>query len=351
MMTEWIQRPFVALALLAVGMAFIPLNDAFIKLMSGHLSLAQISVIRGIMSLAILAFVSTGFRSMFALSGAEFVQFFARGMCLVVAMVLFFAALGSLPLPTCVAIFFVAPLLITLFSVPFLGERIGIHRSLSVLAGMAGVLLIIRPGTDSFQQETLLVLAAALSYALFQIWTRRLKSVGNLEAMVTVQHVAYTVVSAPVFVFNLLAPVPPTGNGALDFILRAPVMPGMIDWIYLAACAVMVLFLSWVSSNAYRHVEASFIAPFEYAAIPFAVIWGILIWQDWPDALAWAGMVLILAGGLYTVYRERQQNSTVMSETPMPASTAAAHPAEEDMPGFEMPDSTMQDPEKDADAG
>ena len=124
MMTEWIQRPFVALALLAVGMAFIPLNDAFIKLMSGHLSLAQISVIRGIMSLAILAFVSTGFRSMFALSGAEFVQFFARGMCLVVAMVLFFAALGSLPLPTCVAIFFVAPLLITLFSVPFLGERI-----------------------------------------------------------------------------------------------------------------------------------------------------------------------------------------------------------------------------------
>ena len=141
------------------------------------------------------------------------------------------------------------------------------------------------------------------------------------------------------------------GNGALDFILRAPVMPGMIDWIYMAACAVMVLFLSWVSSNAYRHVEASFIAPFEYAAIPFAVIWGILIWQDWPDALAWAGMVLILAGGLYTVYRERQQNSTVMSETPMPASTAAAHPAEEDMPGFEMPDPAMQDPEKDADAG
>ena len=113
-----------------------------------------------------------------------------------------------------------------------------------------------------------------------------------------------------------------------------------------AACAVMVLFLSWVSSNAYRHVEASFIAPFEYAAIPFAVIWGILIWQDWPDALAWAGMVLILAGGLYTVYRERQQNSKVMSETPMPASTAAAHPAEED-----MSDSTMQDLKKNADAG
>jgi hypothetical protein len=97
----------------------------------------------------------------------------------------------------------------------------------------------------------------------------------------------------------------------------------------------MVLFLSWVSSNAYRAVEASFIAPFEYAAIPFAVIWGILIWQDWPDMLAWAGMGLILVGGLYTVYRERQLNTTVMSDTPMPASTAAGHPPEDDMPGHE----------------
>lgn len=332
-MAEWMQRPLVALMLLALGMAFIPLNDAFIKLMSVRLPLAEITLIRGVMTLAILAVASTGIRAMFALSLSDFSRFFARGMCLVVAMVLFFTALGSLPLPTCVAIFFIAPLLITVLSVPFLGERIGIHRSLSVLAGMAGVMLIIKPGTDAFRSETLLVFGAALSYALFQIWTRRLKSVGNLEAMVTVQHVAYTLAAAPFLVFNFLAPLPPSGNGTLDFMLRAPIMPGVVDWLFLLACAVMVLFLSWVSSNAYRHVEASFIAPFEYAAIPFAVVWGILIWQDWPDRLAWAGMGLILAGGLYAVYRERQQNTMVMSETPMPASTAAAQPPETDMPG------------------
>ena len=324
MMTEWIQRPFVALALLAVGMAFIPLNDAFIKLMSGHLSLAQISVIRGIMSLAILAFVSTGFRSMFALSGVEFVQFFARGMCLVVAMVLFFAALGSLPLPTCVAIFFVAPLLITLFSVPFLGERIGIHRSLSVLAGMAGVLLIIRPGTDSFQQETLLVLAAALSYALFQIWTRRLKSVGNLEAMVTVQHLCYFVVGALMVVANIIWPVPPTGNSTLDFLLRGPALMAPTDWLFVLICCLSVLFLSVASSNAYRSVEASVIAPFEYTAIPFGAFWGVVIWGEWPTTNAWLGMVLILFGGIYTLYRENIRNIDVATSTPMPAAAAVA---------------------------
>ena len=334
-MTEWMQRPVIALLMLAAGMAFIPLNDALFKLMSARLPLAEITFVRGLMTMVILAVVSNGFRAMSSLSAAEFWQFFARGLCLVVAMVLFFVALGSLPLPTCVAIFFISPLLITLLSVPFLGERIGIHRSLSVLAGMGGVLLIIKPGTDAFQPETLLVFGAALSYALFQIWTRRLKSVGNLEAMVTVQHVAYVAAATPALIYNFLAPLPPSGSATLDFMLRAPTMPGLIDWLFIAACAVMVLFLSWVSSNAYRAVEASFIAPFEYAAIPFAVIWGILIWQDWPDMLAWAGMGLILVGGLYTVYRERQQNTTVMSDTPMPASTAAAHPPEQDMPGHD----------------
>ena len=84
------------------------------------------------------------------------------------------------------------------------------------------------------------------------------------------------------------------------------------------------------SSNAYRSVEASLIAPFEYTAIPFAVIWAIVIWGEWPDALSYLGMTLILAGGLYTIWRERARDVEVMTATPMPASTAAAQPGEEE---------------------
>ena len=327
-MSGLMQRPFIALGLLALGMGVIPLNDAFIKLMSERLPLAEIVLARGVLALLIIAVFSSGISSMLNLPRRDFWQFFGRGMCLVVAMALYFIPLGSLPLPTVISIFFVSPLLITLLSVPFLGERIGVHRILSVCIGLAGVLLIIRPGTADFKAEAVIVFGAALAYALFQIWTRRLKAVGNLSAMVSVQQVCYIVAALPVLLVNLIWSRPPSDNVSLDFMLRAPAMPDGQDMLFLGFCTLAVLLLSVASSNAYRSVEASIIAPFEYTAIPFAVIWGILIWNEWPDALSWAGMGLILAGGLYTVYRERQREVEVMSGVPMPASASASRPAE-----------------------
>ena len=329
-MTGWMQRPFVALALLAFGMGMIPLNDALIKLMSVYMPLAEIAFIRGILSMIVLATFTGGVRSMLALPPRVFWSFFGRGMCLVLAMILYFVPLGSLPLPTVITIFFVSPLLITLLSVPLLGERIGVHRILSVVMGLVGVLIIIRPGTEEFQIESVVVFGAALSYAAFQIWTRRLKSVGNLSAMVTVQQLCYITGFLPILLINYFLPRAPSKNATLDFLFRAPVMPGMQDWLFLAVCTLAVLFLSMASSNAYRSVEASLIAPFEYTAIPFAVVWGILIWGDWPDAMSYLGMTLILAGGLYTIWRERARDVEVMTAAPMPASTSAAQPVEED---------------------
>ena len=331
-MSGFMQRPFVALGFLALGMGVIPLNDAFIKLMSDRLPLAEIVLVRGVLALLIMAMFSRGISSMLELPRRDFWQFFGRGMCLVVAMAFYFIPLGSLSLPTVISIFFVSPLLITLLSVPLLGERIGVHRILSVCMGLAGVLLIIRPGTADFRAESVIVFGAALAYALFQIWTRRLKAVGNLSAMVSVQQVCYIAATVPVLLVNFIWPRPPSDNVSLDFMLRAPAMPEAQDMLFLGFCTMAVLFLSVASSNAYRSVEASIVAPFEYTAIPFAVIWGILIWKEWPDTLSWAGMGLILAGGLYTVYRERQQQVEVMSGAPMPASASASQQAEDEAP-------------------
>ena len=114
---EWFARPYVALCFLAIGMAVIPLNDALIKLLGDTMPLGQIVTIRSLMSLALIALFSSGLRRMMGLSRAVFWQFVGRGMCLVVAMVLFFASLGSLSLSSAVAIFFTAPLMIALLSV------------------------------------------------------------------------------------------------------------------------------------------------------------------------------------------------------------------------------------------
>jgi hypothetical protein len=117
-----------------------------------------------------------------------------------------------------------------------------------------------------------LVMASAVCYALFQIWTRRLKSVGNLQAMVTVQHYCYLLSALPFFILNWLMTWELSGNPSLDFLLRPAVAPTATDLIYLGICAFAVLFLSTASSNAYRSVEASLIAPFEYTASPVCVL-------------------------------------------------------------------------------
>jgi drug/metabolite transporter (DMT)-like permease len=124
-------------------------------------------------------------------------------------------------------------------------------------------------------------------------------------------------------VANVIWPASPTGNTTLDFLLRGPVLMSVTDWLFISICCVSVLFLSVASSNAYRSIEASVIAPFEYTAIPFGAFWGVVIWGEWPATTAWIGMLLILFGGIYTLFRENIRNVDVATSVPMPAAAAA----------------------------
>ena len=328
MITDKISTPFFALGLLTIAMGIIPLNDALIKLMSEEVPLGQIVAIRAVVTLGLLGIFSHSLRSMLVLPARVFWLFFARGMCLVLAMVLFFVSLGSLPLASVIAIFFVSPLIITVLSVPLLGEKIGLHRLTAVIAGMLGVLFIIQPGGLEFQIETLFVVGAAFSYAVFQIWTRRLKTVGNLGGMVAVQHVCYLAVGLIFTAVNFIWPIDYSGNPTVDFLLRSPTSMSYTHIFYVVICSFSVLLLSFASSNAYRSVEASLIAPFEYVAIPLGVVWGILIWNEWPDKMALVGIGLVLSGGLYTLYRENIKSVDLVTSSPMPATAAIAQPTE-----------------------
>ena len=321
-MIDRLSRPTYALGMLGLAMAVIPLNDALVKIMSSHISLGQIVMVRALLCLLLVLLFSRGFKAVISLPSPILLQFIGRSMCLVFAMLLFFVSLGSLPLANVIAIFFIAPMLITLLSVPLLGETIGLHRLASVSVGMLGVIVIIQPVGSNFQLENLLVIGAAMSYALFQIWTRRLKSDGTLSAMVMVQHFCYLVAGTLMMVANVIWPYEPTGNTTLDFLLRAPVMMIISDYLLIFICCISVLFLSVASSNAYRSVEASVIAPFEYTAIPFGAFWGVVIWGEWPTPSAWLGMLLILFAGLYTLYRENIRDVDIVTSAPMPSAAA-----------------------------
>lgn len=324
MWQDFFHKPVIVLALFAFGMAIIPINDALIKLMSVYLSLGQVMLVRAIFSIIIIMFLTRGISKMFTLPKHVFWLFVGRAMCIVVAMISFFAALGSLPLATAISIFFVSPLFITLLSVPFLGETIGIHRAIAVLIGMVGMIIIIQPGGDEFRPETLLVVLSAFSYAMCQIWTRRLSGMGDLATMVSVQQICYLVVGGLMVVINLVMQRPDSDNPTIDFLMRAPATASLTDYLFILICGISVLVLSATSAHAYRVLEASVIAPFEYVAIPSGIFWGMLIWDEWPETSAWIGMVLILIGGLYMVYREKARDVDVTLSSPMPASAASS---------------------------
>jgi drug/metabolite transporter (DMT)-like permease len=227
-----------------------------------------------------------------------------RGCCVVFANFCFFIGLAAMPLADAVAVFFVSPLIITVFSVVFLGETVGPRRWMAIAMGMIGVLIVLRPGTAAFQIASLLPLVAAFGYATLHILTRRIGATENATAM------AFYIQLTFIFVSGSASLV--TGDGryevfdhpSMEFLFRAWAWPGTRDIVLMMMLGVTSALGGFTISQAYRRSEAAFVAPFEYAAMPMAVFWGLTVFGEWPDGVAWAGIGLIMVSGLVLIWRE-----------------------------------------------
>ena len=181
-------RTTVGIAFVVVAVFFISVNDMLIKQLSGAYPLHEMVFIRSavgiVFSLAILQFEG----GIAMLRTRQPGLHIARGIFIVGANMAFFAALAAMPLADATALFFVAPLFITLLSVPFLGESVGPRRIGAVIVGFIGVLVMLRPGNfvtqaASDQLILLLPIIGALAYACMQILTRRLGAASTASAM------------------------------------------------------------------------------------------------------------------------------------------------------------------------
>ncbi len=242
----------------------------------------------------------------------------ARGLLLVIANVCYFLALAALPLAETAAIFFVAPLFITMLSVPFLGERVGPWRWAAVIMGLAGVVVMLRPGDGLVEIVALLPIVAALAYAIMQILTRRLGVTDRASALAFYVQLCFIVVSAT---FGLIAGdgrFAGGGHPSMEFLLRAWAWPSAIDALLILTCGILIGTAAYLLSQAYRIAEANLLAPFEYTAMPLAVLWGVLWWGEWPDATAFLGIALIVGAGLLVFYRETLHGQLFAARRPMP---------------------------------
>ena len=178
-----------------------------------------------------------------------------------------------MPLGEATAIFFVAPLFITALSVPFLGERVGIRRWISVAAGLIGVVVIMRPGTEAFRYAALAPVLAAFAYASMQITARKLGMTERASTMAFYVQVTFLLVcTASGLVVGDGRFAEGIDSPTLLFLLRAWTTPAQTDGAVMIGVGVLSACGAYLISQGYRLAEATTVTPFEYIALPLAIL-------------------------------------------------------------------------------
>ena len=297
-----------ALCALGAAIAF-SLNDVGIKFLSGDFPLHEVVFIRTLIGMGLFLVVLMPLNGGLSLMrtnrlGANLL----RGVCAVTANLMFFLGLSAMPIADAVAIFFVSPLIITIFSVIFLGEYVGPRRWSAVVLGLIGVVIVIRPGTDAFQIASLLPLIAAVGYGFLHIITRQIRATESAATLTFYTLITFLLSSALIGLLLGHGRYDGYGHPALGFLLREWSMPATPDFpiFLLIGCASVAG--GMLISEAYRKSDAAFVAPFEYISLPLAIFWGVTVFDEFPDLIAISGMVLIIGSGLYMVWREAQIN-------------------------------------------
>ena len=295
------------------GMAAISLNDVLIKQLSGGYALHQIVFARATIALIFTLFLVQMEGGFSILKTRNPVLHGIRGLMLVISNMSFFVALSVMPLANVTALFFAAPLFITLLSIPLLGEKVGVMRMGAVVVGFIGVIIMQRPWEGSSTADIdrivlLMPVLAALTYALNQIFTRKLGATTKAAALAVYVQGAFILISVG---FYAVAGDGRYAQGATDpsvqFLLRAWIWPSASDCYLLIGLGFNAAIIGYCLSQAYRLADAATVAPFEYIGLPLAVMWGWLFWAELPEWEVWLGMLLIMGAGLFVFLREQQK--------------------------------------------
>ena len=209
-----------------------------------------------------------------------------RSLFMFATTVLFFVGIDFLPLTTAATIMFMSPVIVTILSIPLLGEQVGPRRWMGIAIGFAGALVVMRPGTESLQLGMLVVLAAAFTNALYQVFTRKL---GTRDSPMT-----------SLFYTGLI--------GAMVTTVAAPFYwqpVAAFDWLLFVFAGIAGGIGHLCLIRAFRHAPASVVAPFSYSSLLWATLFGYVVFGDLPDGWTLSGAAMIIGSGLYIFHREQ----------------------------------------------
>ena len=259
--------------------------DLCAKWLLADYSLPQFIFLRSIFGLLFFLFSARFHGGFGSLKTNRWPWHFLRTLLATGAMFGFFYGLSRMPLVNALTIAFTAPLFVTALSVPFLGEHVGWRRWLAVVVGFIGVLIVLRPGAGMFTPAALGVIIAALCYAGLALTARKLAATESTFAL------SVYVVTGPFLISGATLP----GNFTI---------PTLTGWFLFALAGLCSVFAWFGIIGGYRRAPPAMLAPFEYTALIGAATAGYLIWNEIPDLWVIAGGLVIIASGLFIVYRE-----------------------------------------------
>jgi drug/metabolite transporter (DMT)-like permease len=289
---------------MVLAMLGFAIEDSFIKLLSLDIPVGQILGLLGIGGAAIFAvMVRAQDQALFprtALSGTVLL----RNAGELFGTLGFVTAIALIPLSTASAILQATPLVVTLGAALFLGDPVGWRRWTAILVGFAGVLLVIRPGFDGFDILSLFALQGVIGLAIRDLATRRVPAT----------------TSSMQLSFLAFLTLVPTGAVLLVVSGTPLVRPEPMHWLLMGGAVAFGVVSYYGIVAAMRIGEISFVTPFRYSRLVFALFISLLAFNETVDLLTYVGAAIIVASGVYTVWRERRVGRKTSSGpiTPLP---------------------------------
>ncbi|WP_281967341.1 DMT family transporter [Roseovarius nanhaiticus] len=272
-----------------------PIMDSFAKMIGSALPVAQVAAIRFFAQALLLTPLAWAMGWLHMPGRSESGLHLVRAALLLIATGCFFFSLQFMPVADAIAIFFVEPFILTLLGGLLLGEAIGPRRYIACAIGFAGAMLVIRPSFQNVGAPALLPLVTALLFAFYMILTRRM---ATRMHPITLQ--AYTGIAALVLAVPVL--VAANGSGLAQF---DPEWPAAREAWLLVGLGLAATVSHICISFALKFAPASTLAPVQYLEIVTATAFGFWIFGDLPDTMAFCGIALIVASGLFVFLRER----------------------------------------------
>lgn len=238
----------------------------------------------------ILAALILGPRFGFLARSANLPLQIVRSILLFATTVLFFFGVRLLPLADASAIMFTSPILLSILAIPFLGEKVGPYRWAAIFVAFLGALVVVRPGTGVMGVGALLLLGCAFCNAFYQLITRQLRGTDGARTTLLYTALAGTVGS------SLAVPL-----------VWTPIAAG--DWPLFAALGAFGCLGHFTLIKAFQAAPATVVAPFSYASIIWAILYGFMFFGDLPDLWTLVGASIIAAGGLYILHREQKRKA------------------------------------------